>query len=54
MSRKRVIVVGVGGFIGSHLLERLLAAEVDGEPVYDVLGFDTSTSKIEGLSLIHI
>ncbi len=49
MTRKRVIVVGCGGFIGSHLLERLLAAEVDGQPVYDVVGIDTSTQKIAGL-----
>ncbi len=41
METKRVIVVGCGGFIGSHLVERLLST--DG---YEVIGFDTSSHKI--------
>jgi len=37
----RVVVLGCGGFIGSHLLERLLA---DGR--FHVVGWDTSIQKI--------
>lgn len=39
---KKVLLLGCGGFVGSHLTERLLAR---GD--YAVEGWDTSTSKIE-------
>ncbi|MFS1537953.1 MAG: bifunctional UDP-4-amino-4-deoxy-L-arabinose formyltransferase/UDP-glucuronic acid oxidase ArnA [Candidatus Phlomobacter fragariae] len=39
--RKRVLILGVNGFIGNHLTERLLA---DGH--YDIYGLDISSSAI--------
>ena len=40
--RKRVLILGVNGFIGNHLTERLLA---DGN--YDIYGMDIGSSAIE-------
>nr|WP_314265310.1 bifunctional UDP-4-amino-4-deoxy-L-arabinose formyltransferase/UDP-glucuronic acid oxidase ArnA [uncultured Moellerella sp.] len=40
--RKRVLILGVNGFIGNHLTERLLA---DGN--YDIYGMDISSSAID-------
>jgi UDP-apiose/xylose synthase len=37
----KIAALGCGGFIGSHLLDRLLA-----DPGYSVVGWDTSASKI--------
>jgi len=42
MSKRRVIILGCGGFIGSHLIDRLVA---DGG--YEIFGFDTSSAKIQ-------
>lgn len=41
MATKKVVILGCGGFVGSHLTERLLAR---GD--YQIEGFDTSTAKI--------
>ncbi len=38
----RVLLLGVGGFIGSHLVDRLLS-----EPSYEVEGLDLSDEKLE-------
>ena len=40
---ERVVLLGCGGFIGSHLLERLLA-----DPAVSVEGWDTSVERIRG------
>lgn len=40
----RLLILGCGGFIGSHLLDRLLA-----DPAFEILGWDPSSSKIEHL-----
>jgi len=42
VSAKNVIVLGCGGFVGSHLVDRLMA---DGS--YDVRGWDVSPQRIE-------
>jgi UDP-apiose/xylose synthase len=42
MARKKVILLGCGGFVGSHLTDRLLAR---GD--YEIEGWDIQTSKIE-------
>ena len=44
MPTQRLLILGCGGFIGSHLLDRLLA-RADA----DVVGWDPETSKIEHL-----
>src|SRR4030095_358585 len=40
--KKKVILLGCGGFVGSHLTDRLL-----GRGDYQIEGWDISTSKIE-------
>ena len=47
-NRKRILVTGGAGFVGSHLCERLLAR---GDDVLCVDNFFTGTKD---LSLIHI
>ena len=42
MARKKIILLGCGGFVGSHLTDRLLAR---GD--YEIEGWDIQTSKIE-------
>ena len=42
MARKKIILLGCGGFVGSHLTDRLLAR---GD--YEIEGWDVQTSKIE-------
>ena len=44
MADRRVIILGCGGFVGSHLTERLLA---DGR--FEITGFDVSDSKCSHL-----
>jgi len=44
MADRRVIILGCGGFVGSHLTERLLA---DGR--FEIIGFDVSDSKCSHL-----
>ena len=48
MLRKRVLVTGGAGFLGSHLCERLLALG------HDVLCIDNFFTGTKDLSLIHI
>jgi len=43
----RVLLLGVGGFIGSHLVDRLLR-----DPSYEVEGLDLSDEKLEEALLI--
>ena len=43
----RVLLLGVGGFIGSHLVDRLLR-----DPSYVVEGLDLTDAKLEGVSLL--
>jgi len=42
MAKKKVLLLGCGGFVGSHLTDRLLAR---GD--YDIEGWDVATDKIE-------
>ena len=42
MARKKILLLGCGGFVGSHLTDRLLAR---GD--YEIEGWDVQTSKIE-------
>ena len=44
MADRKVIILGCGGFVGSHLIERLLS---DGR--FEVLGFDVADSKCQHL-----
>ena len=44
MADRKVIVLGCGGFVGSHLTERLLS---DGR--FEVIGFDLTDSKCRHL-----
>jgi UDP-apiose/xylose synthase len=44
MQVRRLVVLGCGGFIGSHFLDRLLA-----EPEVEVVGWDPACSRIEHL-----
>ena len=41
-AKKKIILLGCGGFVGSHLTDRLL-----GRGDYEILGWDISTTKIE-------
>ena len=41
MADRRVIILGCGGFVGSHLTERLLA---DGR--FEITGFDVSDVRL--------
>jgi UDP-apiose/xylose synthase len=44
MRTEKLLVLGCGGFIGSHLLDRLLA-----RPEFEVVGWDPCSTKIEHL-----
>lgn len=42
---RRLVIIGCSGFVGSHLLERLL----HGNTEYEIYGFDLASEKIEHL-----
>ncbi len=46
---KRILVLGCGGFIGSHFLDRLLTSRVEPERAPEVVGWDIADHKIAHL-----